>query len=444
VVLTGDVSAFLLSYPQVNAQKVVEVADLVSLNNSSEVLLLMDSWGTVFDSICYGKENTPKVGKEQSLARSFSAASADEFFASDFVTPGSINNFALNLKLSDLQKLDTKLSTQIHNLSTFDLQPDLAKISLNYNGALVDEYALDYLVAKGAKAVEFQVENKDDFYGVWQVNLRCELDSDDDDNCLAFSRVSSQGVLVINEVMPSPLQDGSEWLELYNTGSEKVEIDRLQIRDKSGDVSRFDLAIVAGEYLVLTADLAGFSQTYPQIDLGRVIEVEDLVSLNNSDEVLILEDSLGCCFDSVSYGKVDAPKGVSLEKFGYGDFADIWGECLEDATPGVANSVRIYDYKDCFAVSLSSNVCTEDEPVVISYSVPELAATVRVHCRIFDRMGNLRRSVSNYRRSAIKGELIFDGRDDSGESLKKDVYLLKLTISKGNTLYHKQFHITIK
>ena len=172
-----------------------------------------------------------------------------------------------------------------------------------------------------------------------------------------------------------------------------------------------------------------------------MVEVADLVSLNNSDEELILEDSLGCSLDSVCYGKVSVPKGVSLEKFGYGDFA---GDCLDIATPAQANSVKIYYYKSCFEVRISSQVCTQENPVVISYSVPELSSTVRVHCRIFGRNGELVRSVSNYQPSAINGEIVFDGRDDQGNFLEKDVYLLKLTISKGNTLYHKQYYLTVK
>ena len=45
-----------------------------------------------------------------------------------------------------------------------------------------------------------------------------------------------------------------EW-QLYNTSDENIQIECLQIRDKSGDISLFDLSISAGDYLVLTDDL---------------------------------------------------------------------------------------------------------------------------------------------------------------------------------------------
>ncbi len=443
-VLTADLAAFLREYPQANRQKILQVEDLVSLNNSRDVLVLSDGLGAVFDSVSYGKSDADKLKKKQALARYFWKDDASQFFVTDFVTPTERNKFPLSLKLSNLQKLDTKLSTQIHNLSTFDLQPDLARVFLSYNGEIVAEQTLGFLAAGDYQKLEFSVEQKSDFYKVWTVNLVCDYDTENGDNCLVLSEVSSQGVLLINEVMANPGKGCAEWLELYNSDDEKIEIAGMQIRDKSGDVSRFDLSILGKDYLVLVSDLAEFTQTYPQVDLAKVAQVEDLVSLNNSNEVLILEDSLGLCFDSVSYGVVNAPSGVSLEKFGYGDYANVWGDCLEQATPAAANSVRIYEYKDFFAVRVSGEICRKGEPIIISYNVPELLSTVRVQCRVFDLSGRLCRTVGNYRRSAITGELEFDGKDDSGDFLEAGVYSLILTISKGNTLYHKKLYITIK
>ncbi len=414
----------------------------VVLYDSENVNLLTDESGAVATSYA------PNVKEGQSLARvdleQDLNLSGEDFLATDFLTPGSENKFPLALKLANFQKIGTKLSTQIFNLSTFDLQSDLAKISLSYAGEIIDEHTVDFLPAGGSQEVFFELENQEQFYQVWRVNLECEFDADNSDNSLALSQVSSLGVVTINEVMPSPADGGAEWLELYNTSDEKIEIKGLQIRDKSGDVSSFDLEISAEGYLVLTADFSEFSGTYPLIDSQKVVELKNLVSLNNNDEVLILQDSLGTVLDSVSYGKVNTPKGVSLEKFGYGDLAYFWGECLETATPGEANSVKVYKYKEFFDVCLSHSVCTQEEPIKVSYSVPELRSTVRVHCRVFDMYGNLKRTLSNYGRSATSGELEFDGKDDSGDRLESCVYLLKLCISRGNNLYQKQWDITVK
>ncbi len=410
--------------------------------DSDNVNLLTDESGAVATSFAEDVkegQSLARVNLEQDLD-----LSGKEFLPTDFLTPGTENKFPLSLSLANLQKLGTRLSTQIFNLSTFDLQPDLAKISLSYAGEIVDEQAVDFLPAGGSQEVVFASEISEQFYHIWSVQLRCSLDADSSDNSLSLSQVSKAGVLVINEVIPSPVAGCGEWLEIYNTSDVRIKIDGLQIRDKSADISSFDLDICAGGYLVLTADFSEFTQTYPQVDTKNVLELKNLVSLNNNDEVLILEDSLGTVIDSVSYGKVDNPKGVSLEKFGYKDLSCVWGQSLDGATPGQANSVRVYRYSEFFDVSLSGSTCSADEPLTISYSVPELRSIVRVQCRVFDIYGNLRRSVCSYERTSICGELEFAGKDDRGKSLPPCVYLLKLCISCGNTLYQKQWNIAVK
>ena len=395
-----------------------------------------------------GESFADDVSEGNSLARinldvDFDRSNLD-FASTKFLTPGVINKFPVSLKLSEFYRKNQKLYTKITNLSTFDLQTDFAKISLSCNDSILLEHKVGF-VGKGESAeVDFDVRNSSDIYQVWRANLTCELDADESDNCLVLLSVSYDVGLVINEVMCNPKKGVPEWLELYNKGTEKLVVGDAQIRDKSGDITKFSLQIDKGEYLVITDDLSMFVQFYPQVDISKIIEVEKLVSLNNSDEVLILEDCWGTKFDSVSYGKINLAKGTSLEKFGYQDLGNVWGECVDTATPGEANSVRVYQYKNRFDTNISKKAIRRGESITIGYNVPEIRSIARVHCKVYDLQGNLKRSLRNYKKSAIQGNIKFDGKDDRGKFLETGVYNVVLSISKGETMYKKRWYVTIK
>ncbi len=454
------------SFAVIGANSEFDVVKKLSFQNGgseTDGVKLSSPDGSYCDVLLYDSPNTNgltdengKIGENfaEDVSEGYSLARANlevdfdksdlDFSSTKFLTPRAKNKFPISLKLSGFYKQNEKLCTKITNLSTFDLQAEFAKITLSCNGSILLEHKVGFVGKNASSEIALDCKNSNDFYQVWRANLACELDADTSDNTLVFSVVSSDIGLVINEVMCNPLNGSPEWLEIYNGGEGKLTINDVQLRDKSGDITKFSLQIDKGEYLVITDNLSTFVQFYPQVDNSKIIEVKNLISLNNSDEVLILEDCWGTKFDSVSYGKIDLAKGVSLEKFGYQDLGNVWGESVDTATPGEANSVRVYQYKHYFDTKISKKAMKHGENITISYNVPEIRSVARVHCKVYDLQGNLKRDLRNYKKSAVQGNINFDGRDDRGRFLESGVYYVVLSVSKGNAIYKKRWYVTIK
>jgi hypothetical protein len=122
--------------------------------------------------------------------------------------------------------------------------------------------------------------------------------------CFAFSA----GDLLISEIMadPAAISDTrGEWIELYNPGSEPINLRGLDLGDDGGNRHRFDsdLLILPGEFLTLarSAD-PGFVPDY----------VYDNFTLANSDDEIVLRDgSLELL--RLDYGPGFAQAGISRE-----------------------------------------------------------------------------------------------------------------------------------
>lgn len=108
---------------------------------------------------------------------------------------------------------------------------------------------------------------------------------------LVPTRAQSMPSIVINELMANPVgsDSGNEWIELFNSTSQPIDLNNWELKDKSSSYSLNGTIISPNEYLVI----------YPSF------------SLNNSDEIITLTDSNGY-EDIVSY--TSSSEGKSLER----------------------------------------------------------------------------------------------------------------------------------
>lgn len=156
-----------------------------------------------------------------------------------------------------------------------------------------------------------------------------------------------EGAVLINEVMFQPRADEPEWIEIYNTTDEMIDLYRWRLRDQA---QRTGLVIdsIAGflpphGFGILTAD-ALVSMLYAIPPGVPVVELSGFPNLNNSAETLSLLDFSGASIDSVIYfGGIGS--GISLERIRL-ERASVdttnWAPSRDPvgATPGKDNSVR--------------------------------------------------------------------------------------------------------
>lgn len=168
--------------------------------------------------------------------------------------------------------------------------------------------------------------------------------------CRAFSRKDMPAAIVVSEIMYYPCDDvGSdkerefEWLEVYNNGSNSVDLDGWQIEDGGGGTDTISAyggsstLLSAGEYAVIgTSD----TKVFDGLNIATNIKLKTndnrfgADGLGNSSDTVLLKNSSGIEVDSVSYssswgGGYSSGNSYSLERVdpsGSSDDSDNWAE----------------------------------------------------------------------------------------------------------------------
>jgi hypothetical protein len=148
----------------------------------------------------------------------------------------------------------------------------------------------------------------------------------------------------INEVMYDPLPNESEWVEIYNSSSDPVNLKNWLISDLLPSPTKSIITIKdnflnPGEYAVIACD----TLKYPYYPPRKFFQAK-FGALSSSDGVLIY-DFRGAVIDSLKYNSTwGGTKGFSLERLslpGAENDSTNWATSLNPngGTPGIRNSV---------------------------------------------------------------------------------------------------------
>lgn len=186
-----------------------------------------------------------------------------------------------------------------------------------------------------------------------------------DDHRLVAGAVSPPGPasVLINEIMYDPLEGDPEYVELFLSGQQVLDLQDLSIHlveeggspDNPTPLSSRSRLILPGQYLVLTGSVPHLMNAYGLELSGQWVEVEGLTGLHNSSGIIYLTDRAGNVVDLAVYNDemhmelLEDPGGISLERVSVnrsGSDADNWHSAasLEGyATPGRRNSQALQE-----------------------------------------------------------------------------------------------------
>lgn len=171
---------------------------------------------------------------------------------------------------------------------------------------------------------------------------------------LMLGRISAkQDVLKVTEIMYNPESGKTEWIEIYNSGSESVfvskdvgglidenelEMNNNETAYKNCHKFKDDFEVESGQYFVIADDKEDFLNDYSDYDSDKV--VDSVLSLKNSgkDGVWLSDDRCETFLVNISYDLDDneTKKGYSLE-----DEDGKWRESyVLGGTPGEKNSEK--------------------------------------------------------------------------------------------------------
>lgn len=136
---------------------------------------------------------------------------------------------------------------------------------------------------------------------------------------LSFGQAQAQ--VVINEVYsdaPGGTETTKEWFELYNAGSEDVDLSGWRICDNTDSVGEVlpSYVLASGEYIVYCGNLDSFHVYFPAVPALAWTDGSIGGGLANAADILVLVNNSGVMVDRVNWGTGTWTQ-ASYVKYGY-------------------------------------------------------------------------------------------------------------------------------
>ena len=263
------------------------------------------------------------------------------------------------------------------------------------------------------------------------------------------------GEIILNELLPAPFAEGSEYIELYNRSQQTLSLTGLALATRKADgsistlypLSTITTPLEPGGYVLLSKLLSGVEAFYLISSPQALHEVKLPVLANNGATVVLLRLTDLTVIDEVSYSPkwhdsaIKDPKGVALERLDPDkptQDATNWHSAAESAgygTPGYRNSQQLLP---------SSTLNGFERPYWSdserSYLLRYQLANAGYRCRIwvFDTMGRRIAEIANLSTLATEGTLRWDGLGYDGSRPKPGIYIFYAELFLPNGTTHTQ------
>ena len=344
------------------------VKSFSTLNNSGDKIILIDSLDRVIDSLEYSPDWGGMDGKSLERINSESPSADKENWSTSISryngTPGYLNSVTrkkFDISLSDI------ISSPLYPSAGDDvsLKIKVKNPGLNTAGYSINLYedtnldSLPDLLLKTISNLSLQAGDSSLVESGYMINNILKLHSYyaeavfnpdmDTSNNYTIKNIFPgypSSTIVINEIMYSPSGGEPEWVELYNTSGDSIQLKNWTVNDVITTPSyaeiKSDFVIPPKNYIVISRDSSILD--YHRLIPSRII-ILNLPVLNNDAEGFVLKDPRGQPMDSV-YFRNDwgGRNGHSLERIESAVSSNLssnWSssEDIEFSTPGRINSI---------------------------------------------------------------------------------------------------------
>ncbi len=256
--------------------------------------------------------------------------------------------------------------------------------------------------------------------------------------------------LALSEFLCDPAAGGAEWVELYNFGSDTVNILGWSIRtgDVSGIISFSSIFIPPARYLLICQP-GIISDPLLKSVLCPVIVPSAWGGLSRNGDVIAIRDESGIVIDSLCYSdnEYNIEKGISYERKSFGSSSLILGnwKLSSDqigATPGFTNSALISELDFSFSIGNRRIVygCDGLEFINMYLNVPSKG---ELTLKVFDLKGRLIKTIYNKTENISAKFNLWDGTDVNNRKLKSGVYIIYSEFSDGISKIIKKVPVII-
>ncbi len=286
-----------------------------------------------------------------------------------------------------------------------------------------------------------------------------------DEATLPFARRPTPGAVVVNEILFDPRADDFddrpnqvEYVELYNRADHPLTLNGLVLTDRPTEQSTADTiragrrrALAPGSFAVVAAAPNGATQlsqsqlvtAFPNAPLSpdsvAYLPVDanqlglrndgDLARVHRRDDTIVAEVDYVPDWHAAGLAET---KGTALERIsptGEADAADNWTSSPASAggTPGATNGVSLAPPDDApeaagLRIRPDPFSIERDGATRIQYTLNDVPNLVRA--RIYDARGRKVRILEEARLTGRSGELVWNGRDDTGDRVRIGPYVV--------------------
>ena len=263
------------------------------------------------------------------------------------------------------------------------------------------------------------------------------------------------GEIILNELLPAPFAEGSEYIELYNRSQQTLSLTGLALATRKADgsistlypLSAITTPLEPGGYVLLSKLLSGVEAFYLISSPQALHEVKLPVLANNGATVVLLRLTDLTVIDEVSYSPkwhdsaIKEPKGVALERLDPDkptQDATNWHSAAASAgygTPGYRNSQQLLpsSTQNGFERPYWSD---SERSYLLRYQLADAGYRCRIW--VFDTMGRRIAEIANLSTLATEGTLRWDGIGYEGSRPKPGIYIFYAELFLPNGTTHTQ------
>lgn len=435
--------------------QISELSNWPSLNNGSDSIIIKDPVGKRM--LAHAYENPPAGTTGRSLERL--ALWKPSYLHTSWlickdpwgITPGRENSQHIPLRNLGLHELsvhdpiiwasETFASEILIINHGFELASDVQlNLALIQDEFEIDFYSITFDLIQAGDTLRHAANLFASSPGRSTIRAELIVEGDGylDDNLILqdFYISGEPSHLILNEIMPLPIVDQNEWLEIYNRSDAAVDLKGWMISDNSNAIctlSDTSLILMSHSYLVVGGenDPGFWSREIPYHSLSQ------FPTLNNSDDQITLFDPQNMPMDHVSYGPENQPvSGRSLERirsWSVDDDFDNWDICIahEGSTPGERNSLDLDVLISDLNIQLEPNPFSPDgdghgDQLTISYELPFESGVMSV--MVFDMAGRVIAEPVQIKPVSHRGQVMWDGEAKYGGKAVTGLYIMKLLI----------------
>jgi hypothetical protein len=433
----------------------VFTASNLSLNNTTDAVVIKDFTGSIIDSVSYNSKwgGGTGISLERINTEGISNDSTNWGSSKDSTgsTPGRINSIAVrnyDITISenditffpDIPKAgeDVTLSIKIKNIGRKDVSE--FQILILQNNIEIEKKTITGISVNSS--LNYSTTLKNLKAGLHKIFISISFNLDENTKNNSVSKNLKVGYLwneiIINEIMYNPLTtEQPEWIEIYNNSDSDIILSEWKFGKSiiSKTVLTQDtIKIEKKNYAIITSDSS--ITKFFTIKVRIFVLGSKFPSLGNTSDRLKIFDITDAIIDSVNYfSSWGGDKGISLEKINpllESSVKANWSSCVlpEGATPGLKNSVFV-DIKNLpkETISVSPNPFSpdmdgRDDFTVISYKLPVRTTIVRI--KIYDVKGRLIKTLLDNEPSGSERAVVWNGLDDSGRTARIGIYIVYL------------------